>query len=662
MVVGLLAFVNLYLLIGYIFIDYRAIFHSDSAAKVLLAREIFDTGAYFPPEWNYVNGDLFVVFGHAFILPLLNFIPAGFTSHAISGAVSTIILLIGIWLLTGVSGLGLWRRVAILSIFAAGISGFVAENLYGQVSYGVVVGFCCYLMYFFIKFCVSNRHLLFWGVGFVVIVFFAYWSNPRSAMVFYGIPFIGGVVWLLLTEGRGARRRFFLVILFFLLSAFVGGVVHYVTLAHVLNAQGAGNALWISYELMLRNLKMMPKGIMAIFGGLPNAGDDVITGYGIYGATRLATALGAILLIIIAIVHGIGHGQFGIKMVSMFTAISASLVLLLLVSTSIPDMKEPILSARYLVPSVILGLIVLFASQFHYNLRPLFSGGAVFVMLVLATAAYPTYRFSYLQSELHWDQPARHDARNDRVIEFLLADGLRYGYATFWNAGVYSVLSEEKVLVRQIFIDKGMPIPMRHLSSNRWYRPAAWDGRVFLLLTEEESSRIDWMRLQELGLTVEKKAQIEDFNVFIFSENIAKKIPGWDPEYRAPFEFLVLSNSNRQVGRIVSAADGRYQLVAEKGEVGALHFGPYVNMWPGRYKVTFDVISEFYPEGALRLDVVANGGTEKYAERTLSSSDGRQTLEFALKAESSMEFRVWSLGKGRVSFRGVVVERDGGGR
>lgn len=94
---------NIAFLFWYVFVGYQTNFHSDSAAKALLAREIYETKSYFPKEWNHVNSDLFVVFGHLFIIPLLAFMPAGFTAHAISGAIFSCLILHGVWLITGLT-------------------------------------------------------------------------------------------------------------------------------------------------------------------------------------------------------------------------------------------------------------------------------------------------------------------------------------------------------------------------------------------------------------------------------------------------------------------------------------------------------------------------------------------------------------------------------
>ena len=44
------------------------------------------------------------------------------------------------------------------------------------------------------------------------------------------------------------------------------------------------------------------------------------------------------------------------------------------------------------------------------------------------------------------------------VAEFLESNGLQYGYATFFNAEEYSVLSNNKVRIRGIKFDKALSL------------------------------------------------------------------------------------------------------------------------------------------------------------------------------------------------------------
>src|SRR2546423_7718506 len=128
--VGLIALVvwNVALIAWYVCVQYRYYIHSDSAVKNMLAREIFTTGHYFSPDWNYVNGDLPVLFGHTFIVPLLPFFPNSFSLHAASGIVSAALILLGAWLVAGMLSPSPWIRLCCVAVLSAGMSGGLADT------------------------------------------------------------------------------------------------------------------------------------------------------------------------------------------------------------------------------------------------------------------------------------------------------------------------------------------------------------------------------------------------------------------------------------------------------------------------------------------------------------------------------------------------------
>src|SRR5450755_306518 len=90
---------NLSMLSFYEAITYRIFFHSDAAAINLISEEIVRSGQFFPHDWNYVNADLFVIFGHLFIIPFIPFVRNGFGLHAVAGVASTFIIIASVWLL-----------------------------------------------------------------------------------------------------------------------------------------------------------------------------------------------------------------------------------------------------------------------------------------------------------------------------------------------------------------------------------------------------------------------------------------------------------------------------------------------------------------------------------------------------------------------------------
>jgi hypothetical protein len=655
--------VNLTFLGWYLFVGYQAGFHSDSAAKVILAREIVEMGDYFPDDWNYVNNDLFVLFGHTFVIPLLVFMPAGYTAHAISGLISSVLILSGIWLLTSIAHISTARRLLVLAIVAAGISGFLAENLYGQVSYGAIIYFACFSVYFSWRFIEAGWGKKWpWSAALLVVISLAFFANPLRALVSYGIPLLAAVSlfrlkFANLVHADQSKSIFFLIGIVFI-GMLIGTYLHMQTISGVNNVLGAGHALWLSYELMVRNISLTIKGFLAIFGGLPSAGSIVISAAGIYEASRLVAALSLLVLMPIAIIRTFQHGEAGPVFFCIYALVSFMAAIFLQLTTSIPDMSDPIQSSRYLVPSLVLLMILVLLQPIDFLKAPIFGFAALLVSMFLVTSAYPAFISSGPSSNYSWGVPGQRHSQHQALIDFLVKSGLHYGYASYWNAGSVSVLSNELVLVRQVVFEHGIPMPMRHLSSNRWYRPSAWKGETFLLLTSQEAKAIDRERLASYQAKPDRELSFGDYTIYVFAENISKSLPGWDQRYHEPATFTVSKHSLMQTGRFVET-DGHMgaALVAEKGQSGALHFGPYVNVEPGRYVVTFDVLAKHNPDGSVRLDVAAAPDQKLFGEKLLLSSDRPQEIDFTLDKVRTMEFRVWALGNEQVVFKGVTIKR-----
>ena len=98
-------------------------------------------------------------------------------------------------------------------------------------------------------------------------------------------------------------------------------------------------------------------------------------------------------------------------------------------------------------------------------------------------------------------------------------------------------------------------------------------------------------------------------------------------------------------------------LVAPSKSPGALYYGPFVKVVPGTYRLTFDVEAGSNPAATLRLDATTSPGGMVLAQKELTESHGPQQLLFSLDHTSIMEFRVWALGNGEVTFKSVTIER-----
>ncbi|WP_342316953.1 hypothetical protein [Lysobacter sp. FW306-1B-D06B] len=654
---------NLALMMDYVFFGYFGYFHSDSAAKNLLAQEMYEAGSYFPPDWTYVNGDLMVVFGQLFILPFLPFAKNGYLLHAIAGAVTSLLVLWGTWLAAGIAIRSAWIRLLCVAIVASGLSLQVAENFFGQGSYGAVFYLACFQVYLAWRFMQADgRSNWLWGALLAIVVTLAFWSNTQRAAASYALPLLAVIAVDVLFRAWSSgfhvdqRLRKSIVLAGIILGAgLLGAVLHAAVLARVDNIQGAGMARWLNPGEMMRNLGFTLQGVLEIFGAMPTAGADVVGLVGAYQAVRFIAGLALVPLIVVALIAEIRNPQPGRRFLAAFAAASLVLFCFLQATTTIPDMSNPAFSSRYLVPSVVLSLLVVVAHAFDPNARPLFRVTGVLVSLVLLGSGISP------DNPISRPQVHRPENLQTPVVGWLKEQGLRYGYGSYWNAGALTVMGDSRFKVRQIQIVRGLPRPMFHLSSERWYRPDAWQGKTFFVLTDEELAALDMPLLTSLIGDVVQSEKLGKFTVLVFPRNPADILPGWDDELRRPLRLTPSPMSMHNVGELVQPAGGAPMLVS-KGTSGYLHFGPYVKLEDGQYSATFDIEVTGTPRpGVAHLDVVANAGADVRAVGAPTRA-GRQrvTLPFDLPRDvSDLEIRVLTDGSSELRLYGIQLQRRG---
>ncbi|WP_157201347.1 hypothetical protein [Massilia sp. Root418] len=646
---ALLLLSNILLLLFFIGFDYQLIFHSDSAVKNLLAQEMVETGRFFPREWNYVNNDLWVFFNHAFIVPLLAFMPNGFAAHAASDVISAALLLWASWKVSGVLGQSPTARLVSMIVLSSGMSEIMAEHVFGQAAYGAAYYLGCFLLVAYWSLTqAQGRARWGWGAATAVLAALVFWANPQRAMIYYGLPLLlaGGTLWALDRQagapGAGRRHGCYLGVL--MAGLVVGVALNSYTLRQVINHRGLTAMNWLSYDGMVHNVHAIIGGLFGILGGEPRAATRVVSIPGVYQILRLLAAVTVMVLAPLALRRALRSAHRGRLFVAVFASAMLGLNLLIMLTTTLADMSAPTASVRYLVPGVLLLLMLTVGEVVD---RPSGSlparAAAVLALALLATSAAPSYLSPYNQ---HFKLPPAINlpSPENNLLDYLRANGLHYGYASFWNAGKLTVLSGHEVKVRQVVIEGGVPMPMRKLASNRWYQPAAWSGPTFLMLTQGELAQVDLARLAAEVGAPQRTLRHGDMTILVYPANLAV-MQSWNPRVSAPTHFPVSERSPHHTGHYDAKAGA---LVGEAGTPGWLHYGPYIDIEPGRYAVSFDLETGAAPAGAElgAVDVVAAAGVTSFARRTVTGS-GRQLLTLQIDVREPtklLEFRVLTNG------------------
>jgi len=531
---GLLA-LNILLLLFFICFDYQLIFHSDAAVKNLLAQEIYDTGEYFPHQWNYVNNDLWVLYVHTWILPLLAVMPNGYAAHAISDIVSAALILGSTWLVTGVLGQSRPARMLSLLIISSGMSLFMAEHVYGQAAYGSMYYMGCLLLYSYWSLSQAAGAARWrWSAATMALTVLLFWANPQRALIYDALPLAAAAAALQLLDwqearGQGRRpswrqaRQLALVAL----AIGVGIALNHHVLKLVHNTAGLTQLQWVNFDGMTRNVMGTLHGLISMFDGMPRLDTKVASAMGAYMLLRMLTALVVLALLPWALAKALQTQRRGRCFIAAFTLTSMLLNLLLTLTTGLADMNAPESAIRYLVPPLLLMVLLLVSGIVdRRTLRPAMRAIGLGALAVLATSAPATYLHPYAD----WAGAGMHHGQvvnqNTQLIDYLEQQGLHYGYASYWNAGKLTVLSAQQLRIRPVDIIDGLPLPSRNLGSDRWYMPQAWQGPSFLLLTTEEMTALKLQPLAALA-GAPRLLEYQGWHILVFNENLARTLPLW---------------------------------------------------------------------------------------------------------------------------------------
>ena len=656
---------NVALLLCYIFVGYKSEFHSDDAVANLLAQEIIETGELFPRYWNYVNGDLWVFFTHSWIIPLLGFFPNNFELRAATSVIGAGLILYSTWLVCVLLDMSRRAKLVTLALIAGGLSTNLASNLFGQLAYGTMYYMLCFMLYSAWRFFhASGPARIGWAMASVAVILVEAWGHPQRAAVYYMLPLVTACAALYAmrwhaqrparpTHGGGAS----VLVLAAVAAIGIGAVLHGHAMTQLHGVQPAGiSASWLNYDGMVRNAGMAIRGLLSLLGGLPRPDTAVVTGTGVIAAIRFLAAIVLLVLLPWALLRNLRTNHGGRVFVAVASLTSFALSAFVFVTTSIVDISVPEASVRYLVPGlmgILLIVVLVVADDRTAGTAPRIAGALAIAVLVftspvsLSLADLPQ---RMAQGDL--------DASNDkmRLAQFLKSHKLQYGYANFWNAGQLTVLSGQETKVRPVLYPDGLPAPMRHLSSDRWYETSAWRGPSFLLLNPEEAKQVNWPELAKRTGQEPQIIAFEGWKIAVFDHNIAKDFPAWHTQVSEPVNYPSAADTMHMIGKLTSDPAG---LTALKNEAGVLRFGPYRRLAAGRYRASFKLraegagVREFgHVDVAADNRVFASGKIDRAGEHVV-------TVHFVLDAFTrGLEFRVFSTGAGELTIYNVQLAND----
>jgi hypothetical protein len=126
----------------------------------------------------------------------------------------------------------------------------------------------------------------------------------------------------------------------------------------------------------------------------------------------------------------------------------------------------------------------------------------------------------YVVKVLSMDAQAYKENTYYGLTEYLKENDLTYGYATFWNAGVITLMSDSRVEVRNVQVTNDNKLnKYLYQSESYWYDDREGQDTYFLILTKREYSTLAAQLEENIGGYYDYLVY-EDYYIFLYDHNI----------------------------------------------------------------------------------------------------------------------------------------------
>lgn len=524
------------LLVLYVLHYGRSDFSSDDAVLSLQAESMWLQGTLFPEGWVGNNGDLMMPSGVLLVAPLLRWFPNNFELHAVVGIFAIVLMLASFAAYLRVARVPFPILLLATAVVASGLSRISAIMLYLQTTYvwwpvAFLLGATLICGYRQVP-SSRNRSSVYPIAGMALLVFLVTLSNPGRAALMVVFPLY---VFDRVLCGRSAVSRktgmkhfagmFGIADPMTLVGIGVGFAA--ATLAYVylfssglVQTQHNSSALrWEGWAALLGHARIFVFGWFDYLGGVRemNAPD-----------TRLENLLQPLRLGFVVWLSWVGlsetirlPGSRDPLRSALTGAFLASFVPILFLYVSFTPLAINFTTTRYFtVPIVILvALAAVRVSDRFSSGRWIAHAVSIGFGAILVVACLVRFVPAMSNPAAKWLD--LRESQSVRLAEVVVKEGLHWGYATWWNAGVITVLTGGNTRINPVQFNGLSIMPFPYLSQQKYFRPDQYAGPTFLLLSPGEASaeRLSTIK-RELG-DPSRVITTPDAIILTFNGNIA---------------------------------------------------------------------------------------------------------------------------------------------
>jgi len=470
----LIVFANLAFVLLFVVYGYKWYFHSDAATKMLLASEMIKHGTLIPPDWYYVNGDIWIFFIQLPLVLLERIFGYGWTAYVANTLVYIGFYLAAVLFFLKRFNVDFYSKVLLFVLAFSAYSTVNAMMVFGELTGISEPIFIFTLLGILLSMDKHHSRKSYWLMGILIFIYTV--GGPSRSLVNNVAPVL--LVTFLLYIDTWSKRYLILLGTVLLSFAIASAINIFLLQPNVLMEFSRNNLTFASYSDVWLNIDIFAKGLFSYFNleGPISVKVESLDG-GIYFFNFLF-----MIFMITAVVKMMRLKTKEIDLVNILSFLFLYFFILIgyLYIFTNPLAKDGT-TFRYFRPLfyIVMIFVVLYINRFNKPFKHIVIG---FLLLFVTIENYKIYTSNASLRDL------RH-AHNglQGVANYLVDQNLTYGFASYWNAGSTMVLTENRALIAPIYIHNFEP--RRWLSSESWYHNQK-AKKTFLLLSQGEYNNL----------------------------------------------------------------------------------------------------------------------------------------------------------------------------
>ncbi len=475
--------------IYYMFGPSEGYLHSDCVDTMTWAGATIDSGKLFSTSFYY---PYLLPFGATFfVYPFM--LVFGFTMLAFRLAMLTFMIVLSLAIYFTARGMQ-WNRKTALTAVAVELITVSSSNKLRELfwehiihySLGALLAFVLLALTFALikKYIDSNYNLFADKKAVVLSILVFIWSffnafDGLTTLALSSIPIIGSIFIVVLLDNKNKiiskeNSDMYLTFLIIAIATVLGTVVFSKISSGIETSYGDAYSVISDSSEWSNNILKFLSQWTSLLGATYKSGESITSGENIMAAIKMA---GSLVIFLVPVFALFLYGKLNKyeRIFLIFHWLMTGFILYGYVFGNLSSVNwrlSPIICS-----AVVVNVMVWKCLWTEFNLQ---RAAVLFSSLVILSSAVTVGQIAKM--------PADYGRDNDhhKAIELLEKNNLTYGYATYWNANILTLLSSSEVKVRDVNLDQDQPRNGWLNCDRLWYEDQPGQDKYFFLLTVSE--------------------------------------------------------------------------------------------------------------------------------------------------------------------------------